>query len=122
MIVSLKDCQQYHSNCVSKSCLRFSLLYIIFSTQKRLVLLVRKLFSIFFKYWHVNFFFFPSKILFLQLLVCYIFLPAVFTLSVRIQLCNLLLLYSCLLLYFVWPSSSSPISTFAASSRVTCLV
>ena len=44
MIVSLKDCQQYHSNCVSKSCLRFSLLYIIFSAQKSLVLLVRKFF------------------------------------------------------------------------------
>lgn len=47
MIVSLKDYQQYHSNCVSKSCLRFSLLYIIFSTQKSLVLLVIKFFSTF---------------------------------------------------------------------------
>ena len=29
---------------------------------------------------------------------------------------------SFLLLYFVWPSSSSPMSTFAASSNVTCRV
>ena len=61
--MSLKNCQQYHSNCVSKSCLRFSLLYIIFSTQKSLVLLVRKFFSIFFKYRHVNFSFFPFFLL-----------------------------------------------------------
>lgn len=121
MIVSLKDCQQYHSNCVSKSYLRFSLLYIIFSTQKSLVLLVIKFFSTFLSTGMSIFPFFLLKF-FSDSYWYVIFLPAVFTLSVRIQLCNLLLLYSCLLLYFVWPSSSSPISTFAASSRVTCLV